>query len=245
MTTALQDALYDCDWIPYDVFEKDMKLAGKELQLRDERYRVLIVPPVEVIPFATLARAKAFFDQGGTVIGYGFAPSKSATLGKTAADITALSAALWGDAKPGLGVVKTNAAGGRTYLLPEKPTTAQIQQVLAKDAGIHPTLEVVEGETADWLHVLHRVKAGRDVFLVCNMNTKGEARSFRLRARAEGVPEVWDAMRNEINSVPFERKGDDVTLKLTLEPLESVLLVFQPTKARPAQAPRTQFSPRP
>ena len=35
-------------------------------------------------------------------------------------------------------------------------------------------------------------------------------------------------MRNEIAAVPFERDGEDVELSLTLEPLESVLLVFQP-----------------
>ena len=90
MTTALQDALYDCDWIPYEVFEKDFCVAGKELQLRDEHYRVLIVPPVEVVPIATLRKAAQFLDQGGVVVGYGILPSKSATLGSSSADIRAL-----------------------------------------------------------------------------------------------------------------------------------------------------------
>ena len=35
-------------------------------------------------------------------------------------------------------------------------------------------------------------------------------------------------MRGEIAAVPFQRSGTGVTLDLTLEPLESVLLVFQP-----------------
>ena len=42
---------------------------------------MLVVPPVEVIPYATLAKVKEFFDAGGVVIGYGFLPTKSATLG--------------------------------------------------------------------------------------------------------------------------------------------------------------------
>ena len=29
MTSALQDALFDCDWMPYDVFESDARLQGK------------------------------------------------------------------------------------------------------------------------------------------------------------------------------------------------------------------------
>ena len=91
---------------------------------------------------------------------------------------------------------------------------------------------MLAGETNNWLHVLHRVKCGRDVFLVCNQNHQGPARHFRFRLTAAGFPEVWDAMRNEITAVPFERKGEAVELELTLEPNESVLLVFQ-EQARP------------
>ena len=231
MTTALQDALFDCDWLPYEVFENETRLDGKELQLREERYKVLIVPPVEVIPYATLAKARRFFEQGGVVLGYGLLPSKSATLGHTSADIETLRDAIWGDFKgPGdLAVRRTSLLGGRSYFLPEQPTVRQIQQVLATDTRIHPDLEVVYGDTNQWLHVLHRVKAGRDVFLVCNQNHEGKPRHFTFRAKAEGIPECWDAMRNEITRIPFVMRGVIKEFSLTLEPLESLLLVFQET----------------
>jgi hypothetical protein len=181
-----------------------------------------------VIPYATLAKARQFFEAGGVVVGYGFLPTKSATIGRTSADIAALREAIWGGAaNPGTSVCKTSAAGGRSYLLPQKPTSEQVRQALAADAKIHPTLEVVRGETSNWLHVLHRVKAGRDVFLVCNQDHKGAARDFRFRLAAQGVPECWDAMRNEITAVPYRRAGRSVEVDLTLEPLESVLLVFR------------------
>ena len=230
ISESLQDALYDCDWIPYEVFAGDITLAGRRLQLREESYQALVLPPVEVIPYATLAKAKAFFEQGGVVVAHGFLPTKSATLGKSAAQIGALCEAVWGGARSGLGVCNTSAAGGRAYLLPEAPTPEQLRQVLAEDAGIRPTLEVLEGRTDHWLHVLHRVKEGRDLFFVTNQNTLGEARPFRCRIQADGVPEVWDAMRNEITAVAHVRKGKDVELDLTLEPNESVLLLFQPTR---------------
>ena len=231
LTNALDDGLFDSDWMPYDAFEGEARLEGKELRLHKEGYRILIVPPAEVIPYGTLAKAKQFFEQGGVVAGYGFLPSKSATLGKTSADIAAVREAVWGDAKPGLNACKTSAAGGKSYFLPEKPTPEQLQKVLAEDAGVHPALEVLEGETSHWLHVLHRVKAGRDVFLVCNQNHTGAARRFKFRVTAEGEPECWDAMRNEITAVPCQRTGErSVELDLTLEPSESVVLVFQPQK---------------
>jgi hypothetical protein len=232
MTTALQDGQIDCDWLPYYVFESNSRISGKELQLHQERYKVLIVPPVEVIPYATLAKAKKFFDAGGVVVGYGFLPSKSATLGHSAKEIAAICTAIWGE-KPATGLAncRTSSTGGRSYLLPEKPTAQQLQQVLA-DADVRPTLEVLTGETSGWLHVLHRQKAGQDVFLVCNQNHQGASRQFKFRATAAGEPECWDAVRNEVNSIPFERTSDNtVEFSLTLESLETVLLVFQPKRS--------------
>lgn len=234
MTTALQDALYDCDWMPYDVLENDAKIDGATLRLHQEQYRVLIVPAAEVIPYATLAKAKAFFDAGGVVIGYGILPTKSATLGKNGDDIAALRNAVWGtspqaDVKP----CRTNKSGGKSYFLPESPTPEQLQQVLAGSAAIHPTLEVVRGETDHWLHALHRVKDGRDVFLVANQKHDGLTKQFRFRIHSAGYPEVWDAIRGEINSVAVQRIDDKtVEFDMTLEPLESALLVLHPQQRK-------------
>jgi alpha-L-rhamnosidase len=246
ISESLQDALYDCDWMPYDVFEKDTKVSRAGLKLRQECYRVLIVPPVEVIPCTTLAKAKEFFERGGVVLAHSFLPSTSATLGKTTEDIARLREAIWGQPTPGLASCKTSPAGGRSYLLPAQPTPEQLQQVLAGDASIHPTLEVLEGKTDHWLHVLHRVKAGRDVFFVANQNHQGDPRTFRFRITAQGTPECWDAMRNDITALPFSRNGQQVELSLTLEPNESVLLVFQPKPRTlpPRQAPGNAVAPR-
>jgi hypothetical protein len=239
VSESLQDALYDCDWLPFEVFEKDTAVNGNSLKLRDESYKVLIVPPVEVIPYATLAKAKDFFDRSGVVLAHGFLPTKSATVGKSSQDIGQLCDAIWGKPEAGLRVCKTSSGGGRSYLLPAKPTPEQLQQVLAGDAGIHPGLEVLEGATDHWVHVLHRMKEGRDVFFIANQNHQGEPRTFRFRLTAEGVPECWDAMRNEIAAVPFSRKGKQVELSLTMEPNESALLVFQPKQRElpPRQGP--------
>ena len=236
MTSSLQDALFDCDWLPYEVFEGDCQIDAAELNLYEERYRVLVVPPVEVIPYATLVKAREFFDAGGVVIGYGFLPALSGAFGRSSLDIQALTQAIWGTPEAGIKACKTNAKGGRSYFLAEKPTPEQIRAVLVDDGGIRPALDVIEGDTGNWLHTLHRVKEGRDVFFVCNQHHEGEARTFTFRANAEGVPECWDALRNEITSISFKRNGDAVEFELTLAPLESVLIVFAPeTRSLPAR----------
>ena len=120
LSEAFQDANYDCDWLPMSVFEQDAVLDGREVRLHQERYRVLVVPPVEVIPYETLAKAKEFFEQGGIVLGYGFLPSKSGTLGRTRADIAALVEAIWGPqpaARLGRTACKISPRGGRSYFL--------------------------------------------------------------------------------------------------------------------------------
>jgi len=232
MTTALQDALFDCDWMPYDAFESDASIADKQLHLQKEHYKILVAPAAEVIPYPILAKIKAFYEAGGVVIGYGILPSKSGTPGKSSADIANLTNAIWGAAPTaGTSVCRTNAAGGRSYFLPAKPTAQQVQAVLTGDAGIRPTLEVLEGETNGWLHILHRVKEDRDIFLIANQHHDGPTKTFRLRAHATGVPECWDALRNETRSLPYKRvdKGQ-VEFNLTLEPMESVLVVFRSTE---------------
>ena len=230
MSESLQDALYDCDWLPYDVFENDVKIACKEMNLRWERYKVLIVPPVEVIPYKTLKKAYDFFQAGGVVIAYDFLPSKSADLSYSSEDIQALCNNIWGDSSSSFDACRTNSAGGKSYFLPANPTPKQMQQVLAGKANIHPTLEVIQGETDNWLHVLHRVKDRKDIFFICNQNNDSITRTYRLRVKASGFPECWDPMRGEITSLPYKRNGEYVELTLKLDSLESTLLVFNPIK---------------
>ena len=250
MTSTLQDALYDCDWLPYEVFEGDMKVSGKELALRAERYRILVVPPVEVIPYNTLVKVKEFFDAGGIVVAYDYLPSVSATLGRTSSDIKAITDAVWGPSQPGLSARRTSPRGGRSYLLPANVTPEQIRQVLGGDADVAPTLQVMKGDTNNWLHVLHRQKSGQDVFLVCNQDVQNGAKQFVFRMKAKGWPECWDAMRNEITTPSFKRIGPDtVDVSLTLEPMESVLIVFRSDKqAHPSRldsAAKPRLAPMP
>lgn len=228
MTTVLQDALYDCDWLPFEAFESSAALDGSNIKLHDERYQVLIVPPTDIITHATLTKVKTFFEQGGVVIGYGRLPSQSGSVGTPSVGIANLRNEIWGDSpRQGITACRVSPAGGRSYFLPEKPDVAMIQAALHQDANIPPVVEVTKGKTDNWLHVLHRVKDGTDVFLVCNQDHLRPDKTFRLKFKAAGYPEIWDSMRNEIRSVPFTREGEHVVLSLNLEPMESVLVVFK------------------
>lgn len=233
LTTALQDVQYDADWLPFEAFaseESKVELRGRGLALHGERYQVLVVPPTEVIPVPVLAKLKQFMDAGGVVIAYGRLPSKSASVGVPSAMVAHWCGEIWGDAPVmGAAVCKTTTGGGRSYFLPERPTSAMLAEVLQQDAGVMPVVEVSHGDPGEWLHVLHRVKDERHVYLICNQEDRGEGRDLVLQFHGmRGYPEVWDPMRNEMTSVPFKREGSRSEITLRLEPMESVLVVFNP-----------------
>jgi hypothetical protein len=233
MTTALQDALYDSDWLPYDVFEKDTNIADRQLALHNERYSALVVPPVEVIPWEALAKVRDFLHAGGVVLAHGFLPERSATLGKTDADIAALCTEIWGDAPvPGVEPRRVTPAGGKAYFLSEKPGAAEVGAVLA-NADVPPVLGLASGQPDGWLHVLERVKDDAAVYLVCNQDVGAATKTFRLIADAAGVPERWDPMRNLVEALPAAQRANGRSeFELTLEPAESALVVFR-SAARP------------
>jgi hypothetical protein len=76
-----------------------------------------LVPPTDLIKRAAPALAKAFYDQGGVVVGYGHLPSKSGTADIASSEIEALRSGIrgiWGkEPQASAEAVNRNAAGGR------------------------------------------------------------------------------------------------------------------------------------
>jgi hypothetical protein len=247
MTTALQDAQLDCDWLPMDVFERDAVIKPRpaaapggggwaEIQLHGERYQALIVPPVEAIPYGTLAKVEDFFDNGGAVYGYEFLPSKSATIGKTSSDIARLCHRIWGrKARPTIDAFQGNPKEGEAWLLPQKLKPGEISWGSPFRVPRPIMLNVESGEAVEWFHLLHRRKNDRDILFIANQDHRSPARQFKFNVTAHGRPECWDPMRNEITTpISSQLDAETVDVSMTLEPLETVLLVFRREKiARP------------
>jgi len=232
MQSGLERVHYDHNVLTYNIFDSISQLnsSTKEIELYQSRYKILILPPVEIIPFEVLQKAKEFFDLGGTVIAWQRVPTKSARFEKSDEEIRNLSTFLWRSLSPQATdhPLNTNDRGGKTYFIgstDEESIAQELQQVL-KNAEIPSDFEVLSGDFDNWTHYNHRVRMGMDVFMIWNGNL--EAREFTARLHATGTPELWNPDTGETSSVEYTRNSASaVTLTLKMPPEESFLILFK------------------
>ena len=141
--------------------------------------------------------------------------------------------------KPGLTACDTNAAGGRAYLLSREADARGNCRGVGADAGVHPALGSARRQDRRLAaRAASRKRPGATSFSCAIRTNKARRRQFKFRitaARRAGMLgrrcETKSRLRPSSGSTT-----NTVEIPLTLEPLETVLLVFQPKKiARPAR----------
>ena len=239
--TALDRAYYDHQLLTCDRFEKTASLnpAAKQIELYKSKYKVLVIPPVQHIPYATLAKARQFYADGGIVIGWQRPPSKSAQFGNSDSEIQDLSIALWGSLTPAASVrpIRGNSNGGKTYFITatDEQTILENLRRILRNAGVESDFKVVNGTWANsaeyefdkWTGYNHRKRYGMDVFMVWNGSATAAAITARLQA--DGEPELWNPTTLAVTPLEFVRIApNQVEVKLSLPAEESCLIVFKP-----------------
>ena len=186
---------------PDDLASDHLKVGRGRLTLDNavnrQDYRVMILPGGEAIEVAALAKLKAFWDAGGTVIATTELPSKSAEFGKDA-EVHALVQAMFGPP----GEVRRNAAGGAGLFL-ANPDAAGLKDALAR---LSPPADVTfagdphprsgNGELA----YVHKVKGGRDIVFVANSSDDRVETTVSLRGAF--TLELWDPYTGQTRPAP-------------------------------------------
>ncbi len=116
ISEALQDALYDCDWIPYDVFEGAMKVDGTNRACATKPTG-LVVPPVDPSP-TPRSQGKAFTTRAAWWSARFLPPVRHAR--QVVEGIAGAAGGLWADRGPL--EVQGERRGRRSYLMPQAPT---------------------------------------------------------------------------------------------------------------------------
>lgn len=153
------------------------------LELGNETYRVLILPPMDVVDHASFECARNFAQAGGMLIAFHPLPHQSAQNGSDAEFRNEIRA-LFGSAIPAAGKFEMRNIGkGKAVLIADNGGLLR-----ALDTFIVPDIHLAPATTA--VFGLHRRKEDHDIYFLTN-NTP-ERIEFSLVVRAQGHVEIWN-----------------------------------------------------
>jgi len=211
---------------PDDLASSHLKVFPGKLILDNrtnrQAYSVVLIPGGEVLSAAALRKIKAFYDAGGKVIATTKLPARSAEFGRDG-EVQELVGGIFGTAD---GAVRRNRHGGASVFV-AKPTPAALREAfdalhVAPDVAFSgdPHPRSGGGELA----YLHKVKAGKDIWLIANSSDDRIATTIGLRGDLK--PQFWDAYSGRIDEAGHVTHGDGRTaLPITVEPGHALFLV--------------------
>lgn len=233
--TRLMEDLAKARW-DYDVADahylKEARLEGRSLAIANEKFQVLILPPMTTIRRESARKIVAFYEAGGTVIATGFLPKDSMEDGRDDSEILAAMTSIFGDANPKSDLERSNAAGGYAYFV--KDNLTKVAAILEKrvEQDVKVTSPLRDGFTYS-----HRRKEGADYYWL--VNDSESAREFNLTLRTRGVPEKWDADGGSRQPLFYHSAATGTEVRLHFAPWEAYYVVF-PESATATQDMRVE-----
>jgi hypothetical protein len=222
----LSERQIDFDIVGVDALESELKAgAGSFETMSGNKYKVVILPSISVLPQASLDRLKAFAKGGGKVLFLGRAPALIS--GKTILDARASSPTdfAWATVETTAQLPPTPTPPAQA---PTAPTAAQ-----AVPAAIETALGVVVGtreialdvpDTA--LRVMTRRLKDANVYLFFNEGATASTHSVTIKTDGQKVEE-WDPVAGSVSTVSAKASKGSVSMKLDLKPYETRLLTIR------------------
>ena len=213
---------YQFDYINAEVIMRDMKVKDGKLTLpHGTQYKVLVLPKLETMRPGLLKKIKQLVQDGAVVLGP--APSRSPSLqNQPEADREVMRAAaeLWAD-------VDGRIVKERTYGKGRIMDGLTLEEVF-HNINLAPDCRL-PGDNS--IHYGHRTMEGMEIYFLSNQTD--EEKIINPGFRITGMqPELWDAAKGTIRSLPAFRQEENFTsVPLKLQPYESAFIVFR----RPAK----------
>jgi hypothetical protein len=229
------DVRRDFTYIHPDILDAKCTVRGASLRLANpvnfEDYRVLVVPGSRVISAKNLAKIKAFYDAGGTIIATTRLPEQSAESGQDAAIVATIGALFERPSSTNPSApwtVRRNARGGRACFVPSPSAErlrALLDEVLPEGDVVfeeHPAVR--DGN----LSAIHKVVEGRDVYFFGNSSETPVDCHVKLRGKHE--LEQWDPHEGQVRAADAQPSGASTRLHLVLPPVQSRFFVAAETR---------------
>lgn len=209
-----------------DLYLGRAKLNQGALQLADESYHMLVLPPMRVISKESLAKIRQFYEQGGDVIAYGSLPWGSTDKGMEDEEVIATVNAIFGidpreSEQATQEIQRASGQTGHAVFIPNG--LEKVTDVIARLRP--PDFQVARGSTKQ-LFYAHRVKEGQDLYWVVNDSEK--AREIVLSLAAQGKPELWDPADGTRKPSVYWQENGRTVVPLKLNAWDGMYVVLAP-----------------
>ncbi|HZL10681.1 MAG TPA: glycosyl hydrolase [Prolixibacteraceae bacterium] len=203
------EALYaksiDFDFMDYESLAR-CEVKNGELAVSGEFYKVLVVPSMKAIRFASLQKIEEFKNAGGIVVNIGALPEATEKNGANDKEVTDLVSKIFTSGK---NIVKCNKGD-------------DVPNVIENLYSPHFKVLTAIDRTA---YNMHRVIGERDIYALYNY-PKGTKCFFK----AKGTVELWNPWTGKVTSLANFAKpvSGGTELELPLSEKEIQLIVFSP-----------------
>jgi hypothetical protein len=235
---ALYNAGIDFDFIDYESLARATVRKGK-LLVSGEEYRVLVLPSMKTIRFASIAKARDLVASGGTVVNVGSRPEASER-GRGNPEFASICLQLLGKTtarKTNVSLLQTARRGGRTYQCDDKDSLVALvtwlfprdfavvdPRSLALPSAKREAAQIQKSEFDRGVRVMHRRIGASDIYAVYNL-PQGTECFFRSKGKAE----LWDPWTGERRPLCLARSvAGGTILPLPLSRYDVQLIIFTP-----------------
>jgi hypothetical protein len=209
---------YSFDYINAEVILKRMTVKDGRMVLPDGMsYKLLVLPKLKTMRPELLAKIKELVVQGAHILGP--APERSPSLANfPLADtkVKRMATEIWGDVNGT--TVQSRMLGKGTVM------SGMTMQTALNALQIIPDFK---SNATDPILFIHRTVAQSEIYFLSNQSEKQV--TFSPTFRTAGLqPELWDPVTGRTRILSqFSANGNSITIPLTLEPLQSVFIVFR------------------
>lgn len=209
---------YDYDVTDETIFLQLKVKEGKVVVPGGIEYKVLVLPDHKVLSLTVLQKLEDLVSQGATVIG----PKPNGAISLVGGDeakkaFQSLTDKLWGN---------DNVASGSLDYGKGKVVWGVSAREYLLSQGVDPDFAVENNDSKTDFDYIHYTVGEADVYFVSNQTA--EKQVLTAAFRVEGLhPELWDANTGDIrDALAFKQADGKTEVPLTLEPYESVIVVF-------------------
>ena len=207
------------------VLGDEVEVAGNRLCVKDETFRVLVLPPTTTIPLALARLLRRFYDSGGLIVAVGQLPNateKGAGDPELAEVMTTIFGREATERSPQgsqAAITAENENGGKAMFLPvDGLLTMEAGESLlrtALDALLPRDISIDAPETRDFI-ALHRRDGDTEYYFVANLSDRPMEANIALNAT--GSVQLTDLLDESRSQVPVYRIEDGkVTVPWTFE----------------------------